>query len=317
MKAILKSVSRSFYLTIQFLPRPLREPVSLAYLLARATDTVADTATIPAGERLTILCALAEVIAGEREFRTIEEPLGKFAAQQSDPREQRLIENLREILEWLARIGEPDRVEIRQVLSTIIRGQQLDLERFNNPNQLTTLQTAAELDEYTWLVAGCVGKFWTRLGFQHFPKFANRPPNEMSELGIDYGKGLQLVNVLRDRPADLANRRDYLPAEEVAQSSVEEVVRYWLGRAEQGLRAGIDYSASLTNWRIRYATALPALIGARTLALLRAPNADTGKIKVPRWEIRRILRATAFAALSPFALRTLFQRLLAPPSHQG
>ena len=44
VKAILKSVSRSFYLTIKFLPRPLREPVSLAYLLARATDTMADTA---------------------------------------------------------------------------------------------------------------------------------------------------------------------------------------------------------------------------------------------------------------------------------
>jgi farnesyl-diphosphate farnesyltransferase len=41
VKAILKSVSRSFHLTISFLPRPLREPVSLAYLLARATDTIA------------------------------------------------------------------------------------------------------------------------------------------------------------------------------------------------------------------------------------------------------------------------------------
>jgi farnesyl-diphosphate farnesyltransferase len=209
VKAILQSVSRSFYLTIRFLPRPLREPVSLAYLLARATDTVADTATMPAAERLATLCALAAVIAGEQEFRIIEESLGKFAARQSDPREQRLIENLHEILEWLARIGEQDRLEIREVLSTIVRGQQLDLERFNNPNQVTTLQTAAELDEYTWLVAGCVGKFWTRLGFQHFPKFANRPPNEMSELGIDYGKGLQLINVLRDRPTDLANRREY------------------------------------------------------------------------------------------------------------
>jgi phytoene/squalene synthetase len=38
-----QSVSRSFYLTIRFLPRPLREPVGLAYLLARATDTIADT----------------------------------------------------------------------------------------------------------------------------------------------------------------------------------------------------------------------------------------------------------------------------------
>ena len=55
VKAILKSVSRSFYLTIRFLPRPLREPIGLAYLLARATDTIADTAEIPAAVRLTNL----------------------------------------------------------------------------------------------------------------------------------------------------------------------------------------------------------------------------------------------------------------------
>jgi Phytoene/squalene synthetase len=38
--AILRSVSRSFYLSVRLLPAQLREPVALAYLLARATDTV-------------------------------------------------------------------------------------------------------------------------------------------------------------------------------------------------------------------------------------------------------------------------------------
>lgn len=313
MKAILKSVSRSFYLTIQFLPRPLREPVSLGYLLARATDTVADTAAIPVAERLTTLSELAQVIAGEREFAAIEQSLGKFARQQNDPREQKLIENLRAIFAWLGRIETNDRAEIRDVLRTIVAGQRLDLERFAEPAQVTSLRTAAELDEYTYLVAGCVGKFWTRLGFHHFPKFANRSPGEMTELGIAYGKGLQLINVLRDRPSDLANGRDYLPAEEVAKSSLEEFVRQGLERAERGITAGIDYSASLTNWRLRYATALPALIGARTIALLRGAEPNAEKIKVPRWEVRRILRSTAFAALSPLALRALFRRLLAPP----
>jgi farnesyl-diphosphate farnesyltransferase len=317
VKAILKSVSRSFYLTIQFLPRPLRDPVSLAYLLARATDTVADTAGISTAQRLMTLRALARVIAGELEFAELKDSLGEFAAQQNDPRERHLIENLRGIFEWLARIDPQDRGEIREVLATIVKGQELDLERFADPKRITSLRTAAELDEYTYLVAGCVGRFWTRLGFQHFPKFGNRAPNEMTELGVEYGKGLQLINVLRDRPADLGNGRDYLPSDEVAAASAEEVIQQWLERAEKGISAGIDYSASLTNWRIRYATALPALIGARTIALLRRSKTATEKVKVPRWEIRRILRASAFAALSPFALRALFQRLLAAPSRGG
>lgn len=314
MKAILKAVARSFYLTIKFLPRALREPVSLAYLLARATDTIADTATIPAAERRTSLSALAEVIAGEREFVRIEQSLAEFVRRQTAPGERRLIENLREILAWLGRIDATDRDAIRELLATIIRGQRLDLERFPDPSPVRALQTQVELDEYTYLVAGCVGAFWTRLGFQHFPKFANRSPDQMADLGIAYGKGLQLINILRDRPADLVHGREYLPAEEVAKSSIAGVVRQELDRAEKGIRAGIEYAASLTSWRIRYATALPALIGARTIALLRVAKPDAEKIKVPRWEIRRILRASAFAALSPLALRALFERLLAPPS---
>ena len=115
MKAILKSVSRSFYLTISFLPRPLREPVSLAYLLARATDTIADTATVPAAIRLTTLRDFARVIAGELDFNAVAAALQDFAAQQSDPHERTLIENLRECLEWLAkaRSGGPRRYSRR------------------------------------------------------------------------------------------------------------------------------------------------------------------------------------------------------------
>ena len=35
---LLRQVSRSFYLSLAILPRPLREPLGLAYLLARAAD---------------------------------------------------------------------------------------------------------------------------------------------------------------------------------------------------------------------------------------------------------------------------------------
>jgi farnesyl-diphosphate farnesyltransferase len=314
VKAILKSVSRSFYLTIKFLPRPLREPVSLAYLLARATDTLADTATIPAAIRLTTLRSFARVIAGELDFDAVAEPLREFAAQQSDPHERTLIESLRSSIDWLTKLDAADRADIRNVLQTIVRGQELDLEKFVDSSQATSLRSAAELDEYTYLVAGCVGEFWTKLGFRHLARFAIRSPNEMTRLGIEYGKGLQLINVLRDRGADLRNGRDYLPAENLATAPLEEVFARWLDRAENGVRAGIDYCSALTNWRVRFATALPALIGARTIALLRVAGPSAEKIKVPRKKIRRILAASALASISPAALRALFQRLLAPPT---
>src|SRR5438552_17119582 len=49
--SILARVSRSFYLSIRLLPKKLRDPVSLGYLLARASDTIADTTKIPRESR--------------------------------------------------------------------------------------------------------------------------------------------------------------------------------------------------------------------------------------------------------------------------
>src|SRR6266700_7461210 len=62
---ILRSVSRSFYLSIRFLPAQLREPIALAYLLARATDSVADTTGISGLVRIETLRILSNGIEGK------------------------------------------------------------------------------------------------------------------------------------------------------------------------------------------------------------------------------------------------------------
>ncbi|MGI8437327.1 MAG: squalene/phytoene synthase family protein, partial [Chthoniobacterales bacterium] len=270
-----------------------------------------DTAGIPTALRLTNLRLLGEVIAGEKTFAAIAESLHDFARHQTNPAERTLLENVDQCTDHLAQLSAADREDIRAVLATIVQGQTLDVERFGDPDRLVSLQTAAELEEYTWLVAGCVGDFWTRLGFRHAAPFARKPPNEMTALGIEYGKGLQLINILRDRSADLRAGRNYFPAEEMATLPESEVFTRWLGKAEKQIAAGLDYCLSLTNWRLRFATALPALIGARTLALVRAAGAGGGanKIKVSRQEVRRMLAMALLAAASPHALRALFERL--------
>ena len=100
-------------------------------------------------------------------------------------------------------------------MEKIIRGQTLDLQRFPKSGGVIALQTAAELDEYTYLVAGCVGEFWTRICLAHLPRYARESESELLRLGANYGKGLQLVNILRDIPADRRAGRCYLPEEEL------------------------------------------------------------------------------------------------------
>src|SRR5262249_62135189 len=115
----------------------------------------------------------------------------------------------------LEQTGKADRDDIRAVLEKITHGQMLDLVRFDNPAQVRALQTASDLDEYTYLVAGCVGEFWTRLCFRHLQDFASLTQDEMLALGRRYGMGLQLINVLRDAGGDLRAGRFFFPEDEL------------------------------------------------------------------------------------------------------
>ena len=72
---------------------------------------------------------------------------------------------------------------------------------------------------------------------------------------------------------------------------IEPVIRKWREKAEQGMKAGMEYAAAIRNRRVRFATALPAMIGQRTLALLREAGSESlrRKIKVPRGEVRKMM----------------------------
>lgn len=321
---VLRDVSRSFYLSIRLLPRKLREPVGLAYLLARSTDTIADTTGIPAATRMETLRQLGDVIQGAAFEGAIVDLLNSFLRLQTKEAERRLIESLPDCFDLLERSNPDDVADVRVVLGKITKGQELDLVRFGDTTELHALATDLELHEYTYLVAGCVGEFWTRLCFRHVRDFAGQGEAEMSELGKRYGNGLQLINILRDAHSDLQAGRCYFPMQELKEIDLdpahilqepgrfEFILSKWREEAQRGLTAGITYVNAIDNRRVRAATALPALIGARTLALLRAagPTELQRNIKVPRSEVRTIIARISITFASRQSIDRTFRRLL-------
>ena len=320
--AVLRSVSRSFYLSIRFLPTRLREPVALAYLLARTTDTVADTARISAVLRIETLQTLSNAIQGKVSRNVIVDLVASFAPLQGDAAERTLLESLPDCLGWLEQSEIADRDDVRAVLSKITQGQMLDLHRFDNPEEIRALRTGADLDEYTYLVAGCVGEFWTRVCFRHVLNFAEMPEEKMSTLAKQYGKALQLINILRDAGSDLRAGRCYFPEEELTSARMTaaqillEPERFrpiylsWVEKAERGLESGMQYSRAIQNRRVRAATVLPALIGARTLALLREASISMldRRVKVSRREVRGIIASLAITLASRSQIDAIFGR---------
>ncbi|NBR84380.1 MAG: hypothetical protein EBT61_02575 [Verrucomicrobia bacterium] len=132
LTALLRDVSRSFYLTLRVLPVAVRPQIGLAYLLARATDTIADTELVPLAERLQALQTLRERIAGTR---LIPVNFGALAERQSSAAERMLLERVEEALDVFTRLTYSDQQRIREVLSTITSGQELDLKRFHGASQ--------------------------------------------------------------------------------------------------------------------------------------------------------------------------------------
>src|SRR5207248_10268979 len=99
---ILRSVSRSFYLSIRFLPVQLREPIALAYLLARTTDTVADTAQISGSVRMETVKLLSNGIQGTASRDVVADVIASFVSLQENASERRLLESLPDCLGSMA-----------------------------------------------------------------------------------------------------------------------------------------------------------------------------------------------------------------------
>jgi farnesyl-diphosphate farnesyltransferase len=331
LTALLKATSRSFYLTLRVLPRAIRPQIGLAYLLARTTDTVADTEILPVEQRLAALQKLRERILGQSSARL---NFGELAKQQGAPAEKQLLEKVEDSLAALSAFSAEDQNLTREVLVTITSGQELDLKRFASiaparegarPNdKIVALQTAAELDDYTYRVAGCVGEFWTKMCRSHLFPNARLDEKELVADGIRFGKGLQMVNILRDLPADLKNGRCYLPLEkleplgllpETLLSPVSEgkflpLFREHVDMAAAQLAAGWCYTNTLPfrQFRVRLACAWPILIGARTIEQLRAASAAElqQRVKISRAEVRGIVFHSLAACPFPFLWRKLY-----------
>ena len=291
---LLRSVSRTFYLSVRILPAALRETMGVAYLLARTSDTIADSEGTPVPMRLRRLEEFGKMIqsgATPQFIGNIQRDI-----QPAHAGERALIAALPRVMERFGAFKPWEWKETLDLLSNIIRGQSNDLRTFSDPGQITALADAHSLEDYAYLVAGCVGEWWTRMSFHHFPRYSKRSEQELMPLAASFGKGLQLVNILRDMPADLAAGRCYLPADELQNAgadpralldnpaAAQPVFDAWMAKARGFLDEGRDYIRAVRPWRVRFACYLPWRLAGRTLDLMAAtpPLGSAEKVKVSR-----------------------------------
>ena len=321
---LLSRVSRSFYLTLRALPLVMREPIGLAYLLARASDTIADTELVPSSRRLELLSAYGDAIQSESVAPPVMKDLEKH---QHDDSEAELLRVCHEAIDLLRQAPEENRLLIQEVLGIIISGQQLDLERFHSGTGegIISLDTSEELMDYAYRVAGCVGAFWTRVSLLHLKGNPSVSSDELERLGIRFGQGLQLVNILRDFQGDLSMGRCYLPKDRWKSTgwtpeqnnfdnpAFRSLWKDHVRMAMDCLSDGWTYTLALPqSWtRVRLSCSWPILLGVRTLQPLANPPSPQSKpAKVLRGEVYEIMIRTIVSCPFPKVWNGLYNRFM-------
>ena len=114
----------------------------------------------------------------------------------------------------------------------------------------------------------------------------------MIKLGINYGKGLQMLNIIRDRAADGKLGRIYLQEKDVPE--MISVAAAWL-------KEGREYCSRLRPGRIRYASEIPLKLALRTLDRIREQSGTPG-VKITRREVYGVLLKTLPSLVLPGAV---------------
>lgn len=312
---ILKGVSRSFYLSIRLLPPALRDPVGIAYLFCRTADTIADTDLVPFEKRLEqleefrrqVLPCFDRLSTMLRQAQHERETNPIVLSPSKDAHEELLLESQDRLVTVYHSLAPAVQKIIADLVTELTQGMEMDLKYFEGNGMGVgphALPDAESLDRYIYYVAGVVGKFWTAMLMEVVPQCRDLDAAQMNAWGIRYGKGLQLINILRDLPRDLRRGRCYLPADELAAAGLvparllnqgplerfDEVYGRWWHAASEYLEDGRRYVAALPKglMRIRKATALPFRLGLSTLDLLKKnPRVLDPRvvIKIPRWKV--------------------------------
>lgn len=290
--------------------------MGLAYLFARAADTIADTDLLGREQRLQYLNMFRAQFRGDEvQPQAVQAIQSALLPHQTDSAERVLLQRLPECLALFRQFDQGDRERIRWLMEVLPNGMEMDLTRFpgSSANELTALERPDELDRYTYFVAGCVGEFWTRMVCAHRPAMAHWDVDQMSTIGVRFGKGLQLTNIVKDLARDLHNGRCYVPTQWLDEVDLKPVdllkpeslptlrpiLLRMIRQAVEHLDQGWLYTMALPRLEIRQRLACmwPILLAGETLKrVAMAPDLlnSTVNVKAPRSVVYRVMALTTF-----------------------
>jgi farnesyl-diphosphate farnesyltransferase len=258
---VLQETSRTFFLPIRQLPEGLQEAMVSAYLSMRAIDEIEDHSQLERGEKIHLLRQISQRLQEQSSGENLSADvfLLCFLAHQACLPEVTL-----RLGDWLCQAPAEIAPRIWEAIATMaerMAGWVADGWR---------VQSEADLDRYTYAVAGATGILLCDL----WAWAAGEPLDRCA--AMQFGRGLQAVNILRNRPEDLARGVDFFPTGWTAEK-MSDYARCQLMQAEA-------YAVTLPSAPFEALIHIPLVLAKATLDALAR-----GETKLSRSEVLSLL----------------------------
>lgn len=252
----LLKTSRTFFIPISHLPGELQDTVGAAYLCMRAIDEIEDHPELPSEVKIKLLTELSKLLQEDVSKESIETLF--------EPYHSLLPEVTLLLHDWISLC--PDSIQEKVLESTAIMAG--GMAKWTEKNW--EIKSVEDLDEYTYYVAGLVGVMLTDIWKWYDETEADK------ELAVAFGRGLQAVNILRNKGEDSERGVNFYPK----GWGFEEMLVY----TQKNLSLADTYLTEIKSQVVRDFCNIPLALAHGTLKALLE-----GREKINRTEVNEIV----------------------------
>ncbi|MGJ9459550.1 squalene/phytoene synthase family protein [Oceanobacillus sp. CF4.6] len=249
---VLKLTSRTFYIPIKLLNSTLKKTIGSAYLCMRAIDEIEDHEQLDSEVKQQLLQGTSNLLKTDFDSNAYQELI--------KPYQSLLPEVTVRLSDWLEFCPDGIVDKVKESTSEMAEGMAKWVKKD------WVVKTKEDLDEYTYYVAGLVGVMLSDIWRWYDGTETDR------DLAIGYGRGLQAVNILRNKDEDAERGVRFFPD----GWTRDDMFVY----AEDNLNKAGQYMKQIETKNIILFCKIPYELANRTLKALKS-----GKEKISRVEV--------------------------------
>lgn len=324
---LLPEVSRTFALSIRFLPGTLGRAVLCAYLLCRIADTIEDDPVALPEQKIALLDRFMLCFEHPQQSNTMPSLVQDVRGEEAH---LRLVKHTDLVFILFRTLPQRSQTTVKLWVGEMVQGMQQFVGL--HPHGIR-IQTLEEYKKYCYYVAGTVGHMTTDLWFEHSGLIDRAKYEHLLKRCESFGQALQTVNILKDIAWDVEHENSiYVPEQALKAhgSSQKHLLsperrdqnRAALGSlmqlAQNDLDEALAYLLELPKFAvsIRLFCILPIIFAYATLRDINRSTAmlqPGGSVKISRAEVKSLIVAGCTVAISNHGVSWLISRVRQAP----